>query len=413
MKRKLSIVLLISLTASLAGFIPSRKADPVIASDFAVAAAQYEKMLQVSTDMTQYPRGGAKDGGLRYVGIGDWTGGFWPGALWYMYEYTGEQKWRDAAEKWTASLENNQYNTKHHDIGFMMYCSYGNGLRLTKNESYKPILIQSARSLVKRYSPVVGSIKSWNTTKSKNGNTWYFPVIMDNMMNLELLFWATKETGDKSFREIAIRHAETAMKNHVRPDYSSYHVVDYDSVSGAVKFRQTAQGFSDNSTWSRGQAWGIYGFTMTYRETKDKRFLKTACGMADFFLDNKTLPADKIPLWDFNVGQPGFVPDWKFDPTAVVPIPRDASAAAITSSALLELSGYVDKAKAKKYRDAATEMIHSLSSAEYRATPGTNNNFLLKHSVGAFPVGSEVNVPLVYADYYFLEGLLRLKKMNN
>ena len=413
MKNKLINSVCIAIaTAFLLAFVPAKKDDPVIAESFSVAAVQYEKMLDISRDMTKYPRGSAKDGSLRYVGIGDWTGGFWPGALWYMYEYTGEQKWRSAAEKWTASLENNQYNTKHHDLGFMMYCSYGNGYRLTSNETYKPILIQSAKSLVKRYSPAVGSIQSWSSRKSKDGNLWDFPVIIDNIMNLELLFWASKVTGDQSYRDIAIRHAETTMKNHVRPDYSSYHVVSYDTITGAVKYQQTAQGFSDNSTWSRGQAWGIYGFTMTYRETKDKRFLKTAMGMADFFLDNKMLPADKIPVWDFNVGQSGFIPDWEYDPSKYTEIPRDASAAAIASSALLELSEYAGKSKAKKYRKAATQMIHSLSSKAYQAEPGSNNFFVLKNSVGALPMGAEINVPLVYADYYFLESLMRLKKLN-
>ena len=413
MKNKLINSLCIaSVITCLFAFEPAIKDDPIIKEGFSVAAAQYEKMLNVSKDLTQYPRGTAKDGSLRYVGIGDWTGGFWPGALWYMFEYTGDQKWRAAAEKWTQSLEANQYNTRHHDQGFMMYNSYGNGFRLTDNDSYKPILIQSAKSLTKRYSPVVGSIQSWNSRKSKDGNQWDFPVIIDNMMNLELLFWASKATGDNTYRDIAIKHAETSMKNHVRPDYSSYHVVSYDTISGAPLYRQTAQGFSDNSTWSRGQAWGIYGFTTTFRETKDKRFLKTATGMADFFLANKTLPADKIPLWDFNVGQPGFIPAWEYDRTKYTDIPRDASAAAIASSALLELSEYVGKAKAKKYRKAAKQMLHSLSSAAYLAEPGKNNYFILKNSVGALPMDNEINTPLMYADYYFLEGLLRLKKLS-
>jgi rhamnogalacturonyl hydrolase YesR len=345
--------------------------------------------------------------------MGDWTGGFWPGALWYMYQYTGEQKWRDAAEKWTASLENNQFNTKHHDIGFMMYCSYGNGYRLTKNEAYKPILIQSAKSLMKRYSPKVGSFMSWNPRKAIWAqNNWEFPVIIDNMMNLELMFFASKVTGDDTYRNAAIKHAETTMKNHVRPDFSAYHVVSYDATTGAAKYRQTAQGFSDNSAWSRGQGWGIYGFTVSYRETKDKRFLNTAVGMADYFLDNRTLPADKIPLWDFNVGQPGFNPDWQFDPLKYKEVPRDASAAAITCSALLELSRYVDKEKATKYKKAATQMINSLSSSVYLAEPETNNYFLLKHSVGSFPAGAEVDSPLMYADHNFLEALLKYKNIS-
>lgn len=403
----ISLLVLIFLQAFV---LINQKADPVIKDSFKVAELQYRKMLEVSTDLSKYPRGDAKDGSLRYTKIGDWTGGFWPGALWYLYEYTGKQEWRDAAEKWTASLESNQYNANHHDIGFMMYCSYGNGYRLTKNESYKPILIQSANTLLKRYSPKVGSIMSWNPKKANWAtNRWDFPVIIDNMMNLELLFFASEVTGDDKYKKAALKHAETTMKNHIRPDFSAYHVVSYDSVSGAVKYRQTAQGFSDNSAWSRGQAWGIYGFTATYRETKDKRFLNTAIGMADYFLDNKTLPADKIPLWDFNVGQPGFNPTWNFD-SANKEIPRDASAAAIASSALLELSKYVDKAKAKKYQSAAVQIIHSLGSPAYLAQPGSNNYFLLKHSVGSFPAASEVNSPLIYADYYFLEALLRYNK---
>ncbi|WP_232456807.1 hypothetical protein [Pedobacter psychrophilus] len=199
------------------------------------------------------------------------------------------------------------------------------------------------------------------------------------------------------------------MKNQVRPDFSAYHVVSYDSTTGAVKYRQTAQGFSDNSAWARGQSWGIYGFTVCYRETKDIRFLNTAVGMADYFLDNETLPSDKIPLWDFNVGQPGFNPEWQFDPLKYKEIPRDASAAAITCSALLELSKYIDKDKAFKYKKAASQMISSLSSSAYMAQPGTNNYFILKHSVGSFPAGAEIDSPLMYADYYFLEALLKYR----
>ncbi|MDF3078450.1 MAG: glucuronyl hydrolase [Sphingobacteriaceae bacterium] len=414
-KKKLYFLFVILLTASFFGCSVYRNTQKqLIAENFSVAAQQYDKMLEVATDLTKYPRGSAKDGTLRYVGINDWTGGFWPGILWYMFEYTGDAKWRATAEKWTASLESNQFNTSHHDIGFMMYDSYGNGYRLTHNEAYKPILIQSAKSLMKRYSPVAGSIQSWNKKKSVGGkNTWEFPVIIDNMMNLELLFFASKITGDNSYRDAAIKHAETTMKNHVRPDYSSYHVVSYDPATGAVKYRQAAQGFSDNSTWARGQSWGIYGFTVAYRETKDKRFLQTAQGMADFFLNHKKLPSDKVPLWDFNVGEAGYVPDWKFDPNQYQPIPRDASAAAITSSALLELSKYVDEAHAKTYKQAAIAMIQSLSSPAYRAEPGSNNYFMLKNSVGSFPANAEVNSPLVYADYYFLEALLRLKKLQD
>ena len=373
---------------------------------FSVAEQQYSQMLQKSTDLTKYPRTTNPDGTTKYVGIRDWTGGFWPGSLWYVYDFSKEKKWEDAAVRWTESLENNQYNTQHHDIGFMMYCSYGNALRHINSKKYEEILIQSAKSLITRYNPVVKSIKSWNTKKSWAENTWYFPVIIDNMMNLELLFYATKKTGDPFYRNVAVNHAETTMKNHLRSDYSSYHVVDYDTVTGKVLYQQTNQGYSDNSQWARGQAWGIYGFTVVYRETKDKKFLNTAKRMADFYIHHPNLPTDKIPYWDFNVNQQGFTPDWKYDASKFSYIPRDASAAAITASALLEMSRYLGS-EGKKYRDFAIETLRSLSSPAYLAEPGTNGFFVLRHSTGSIPHGSEIDVPLMYADYYFLEALLR------
>ncbi|MBC6491402.1 glucuronyl hydrolase [Flavihumibacter stibioxidans] len=408
----LAISVIVALSFSLLSWSGTIKMQ-LIERNFQVAEKRYDQLLLTATDKSKYPHSLNKDGSLFYYGIDEWTGGFWPGCLWFMFEFTGDAKWKKAAEEWTASLESNQFNTVHHDIGFMMFSSYGNGLRLTGNESYKPILVQSARSLCKRYSPVVGSIQSWPARRSKDGrNHWQFPVIMDNMMNLELLFWAAKETGDSSFYHIAVKHAETTRKNHVRPDHSSFHVVNYDPVSGKMLHQQTLQGFSDNSAWSRGQAWGIYGFTATYRFTKDRRFLQTAIGMADFYLDNKRLPADRIPLWDFNAGQKGYKPDWAYDPNKYNPVPRDVSAASITASALLELSEYCDGKRRKKYYDAAANMLESLSRPEYLNDTGSNPYFLLKHSVGNLPSDREVDVPLIYADYYFLEAMHRYIKMN-
>lgn len=377
---------------------------------FKVAEQQYSKMLEVATDLTKYPRTSNPDGSVKYVGIEDWTGGFWPGSLWYVYEFTKNEKWKDAAVQWTESLESNQFNTRHHDIGFMMYCSYGNALRHINKPAYRDILVQSAKSLITRYDPVVKSIKSWNKKNSWDGKTWTFPVIIDNMMNLELLFYASKVTGDPLYKNIAIAHAETTLKNHFRPDYSSYHVVDYDVNTGKVLHQQTNQGFSDNSQWARGQAWAIYGFTVMYRETRDPRYRDAAAKMADFYINHPNLPKDKIPYWDFNVGQEGYKADWKYDPAKFSYIPRDASAAAITASGLLELAGYLG-AEGKKYKSFAVETLHSLSSPEYLAQPGTNSNFILKHSTGSFPHHVEIDVPLVYADYYFLEALLRYKNL--
>lgn len=382
---------------------------------FKTAEPIYLNLLaKTKGNFVDYPHSLYENGEIKYLQIDEWTGGFWPGTLWYMYEYTKDSKWKDAALAWTNSLESNQYNTSHHDIGFMMYCSYGNALRFVNDERYPKILLQSAKSLCQRYSPVVGSIQSWNKRKSKGDiNTWEYPVIMDNMMNLELLFYASKVSGDTSYRHIAVKHAEQTMKNHLRSDYSSYHVVNYDPKTGKVLHKQTLQGFSDESTWARGQAWGIYGFTTVYRETKDKRFLETAKKMADFFLDHPNLPMDKIPYWDFNVGQKGFKPDWTYQPNRHQQVPRDASAAAIASSGLLELSTMLNGELKQKYFNAALAMLKSLGSDSYLNTNKQKPHFLLKHSTGNFPSDREIDVPLIYADYYYLEALLRYRQIIN
>ncbi|MNK23543.1 Unsaturated chondroitin disaccharide hydrolase [compost metagenome] len=384
-----------------------------VGKSFNAAAPLYDNLLaKTAGNFKDYPHSLYENGELKYLQIDEWTGGFWPGALWYMYEFTKNEKWKTAALAWTNSLERNQYNTAHHDIGFMMYCSYGNALRFVNDERYPKILLQSAKSLCQRYSPIVGSIQSWNKRKSKGDiNTWEYPVIMDNMMNLELLFYASKISGDTSFKHIAIKHAEQTMKNHLRADYGSYHVVNYDPLTGKVLHQQTLQGFSDGSTWARGQAWGIYGFTTVYRETKDSRFLKTAMKMADYFIDHPNLPTDKIPFWDFNVGQAGFRPDWDYQPAKFEETPRDASAAAIASAGLLELSTFLKGEQRQKYFYAAVAILKSLSTDKYLNVDHQNPYFLLKHSTGNLPSDREIDVPLIYADYYFLEALLRYRQI--
>lgn len=388
--------------------------DLLVKEGFNRAELMYTKMIDDEKNYNLYPRTTAIDGSLKSTDLKDWTSGFWAGDLWYVYEYTKNPKWKEAATKWTETLKDNQLNTGTHDLGFMMFCSYGNAYRLTGNKEYRDILLQSAKSLSSRFSPVTGCIESWNERFSWDGKTlWKYPVIIDNMMNLELLFWAAKETGNSTYYKIAVSHANATMKNHIRPDYSTYHVVNYDETTGAVLNRETCQGFSNNSTWARGQAWGIYGFTIMYRETKDKKYLDLATKLADFFLNNKSLPKDKIPLWDFNVNQIGYNPLWKYDKEKYSnPIPRDASAAAVTASALLEISTYLPKESGKKYKNDAIDIIRSLSSSVYLAIPNTNNNFLIKHSVGSLPHANEIDVPLNYADYYYLEALLRYKKLD-
>ena len=322
----------------------------------------------------------------------DWCSGFFPGELWYMYEYTGDDYWRKAAEKYTAYIEREKLNGKTHDMGFKIYCSFGNGYRLTQNETYKNIMIKAAETLITRYNPNVGCIRSWNHHKHK----WQFPVIVDNMMNLELLFWAYNQTKDKTFYDIAVSHARTTLKNHFRDDFSSYHVIDYDTITGKVLKRNTHQGFSDESAWARGQAWGLYGYTMCYRETHIPAFLEQAKKIANYIYTHKNLPSDKIPYWDFNA--PNI-------PNEV----RDVSSATIISSALYELSKY-DTKKSEKYISWADSIINNLTNA-YRANLAQSYGFLLLHSTGSAPHESEIDVPLVYADYYFLEALLRRQQL--
>ena len=385
--------------------------NSLIEENFQLAQAQYTNMLKEATNPTRVPRTIDKDGKLHTTSIKSWTSGFFAGSLWYLYEYTKDEKWRKEAEKWTHALEPVKFVTSNHDVGFMMYCSYGNGLRLIGNEAYQPVLVQAAESLMTRFDPTIGSIESWNYRKAWDGKTeWFFPVIIDNMMNLELLFYASKATGDPKYKDVAVRHAETTIENHYREDFSSYHVVDYDTVNGNVLDKATCQGYTDESAWARGQAWGLYGFTMVYRETKDPKFLSFAGNIADYIINHPSIPADKIPLWDFNALDPDHRPEWTVDSSKYTLKERDASAGAIIASALYELSTYTGN-DGKKYQAFADQIIESLSSPAYRAKKGENNNFILTQSVGSIPHGGEITVPLNYADYYFLEALLRKKEL--
>jgi len=324
-----------------------------------------------------------------------WTSGFFPGSLWYLYEYTKDDKYKAFASEMTARIEKEKYNKGTHDLGFMLFCSFGHGLRLTGAEAYNEVLLTGAKSLSTRFRPDIGCIQSWNSSKK-----WQYPVIIDNMMNLEFLMWAFKKSGDSSFYKICVTHSDTTIKNHYRPDYSSYHVVSYDTVTGKVEKKQTHQGAADESAWARGQVWGLYGFTVMYRETRLERYLTQAENIAGFLINHPNLPADKIPYWDFNA--PGI-------PNAL----RDASAGSIMASALIELSQYTDSSSSKKYLEIAETQIRALASPEYLAKPGENGFFILKHGVGHLPGKSEIDVPLTYGDYYFIEALLRYRDLLN
>lgn len=345
-------------------------------------------------DKNKLPRTIGKDGKLLAVDSHDWTSGFYPGVLWYLFEVTHDDSLKYFASEYTQRVLKEQYTTDNHDVGFIISCSFGNGYRLTKNPQYKDVLVQAAHSLSTRYRETVQCIRSWDF----NQQEWQYPVIIDNMMNLELLLEASSLSGDSRFEQIARKHADTTIKNHFRSDYSSYHVVSYDTITGLPEKKQTSQGFSDESSWARGQAWGLYSFTMMYRKTKDIHYLQQAQEIAKFILNHPIFPEDKIPYWDF-------------DSSEIPNDYRDASAAAIMASGFIELSQLAqDKKLAEECLATAEQQLRTLTSPEYLSEPFDNHNFILKHSVGHKPVRNEVDVPLIYADYYYVEALVRYKK---
>ena len=370
---------------------PEKELVALSNENFEKAAEQY-KLLMAELPADKFPKTYyAEEDRLETSGSEWWVSGFYPGTLLYLYEETGDEELYAEAQRILKVLEKEQYNESTHDLGFMMYCSFGNANRLEPSQEYKDIMVNSAKSLVTRFDLDVDAIRSWDSKEED------FLVIIDNMMNLELLFWATKETGDSTFYDVAVRHANTTIENHFREDNSSYHVINYDPETGEVQEKKTAQGYADESAWARGQAWGLYGYTLTYRETGDEKYLEQAKKIADFVLDHPNLPEDKVPYWDFNA--PNI-------PNAL----RDASSAAIIASALMELSQYVEPETAKRYFENGEQMIRSLSSPQYMAAAGTNGGFILKHGVGHLPQKSEVDVPLTYGDYYFVEAMKRYKE---
>lgn len=323
----------------------------------------------------------------------EWCAGFWPGILWYDYEATGDSLIRQEAERYTASLEFLSHSPAYdHDLGFLVFCSYGNGYRLTQNPAYRQVILDTADTLATLFNPRVGTILSWPREVATFGG---HNTIMDNMINLEMLFWAARNGGRKELADIAIAHADRTMQCHFRPDYTSYHVAVYDTLTGDFLRGCTHQGYQDGSMWARGQAWAIYGFTVVYRETRDPRYLEFVQRVTDAYLER--LPADYVPYWDFSA--PGI-------PHA----PRDASAAAVVASALLELCGYLPVEKGQVYLQAAERMLTSLSSDEYRC--GQRKPAFLLHSTGHWPAHSEIDASIIYADYYYIEALLRWKKLS-
>jgi PKD repeat protein len=384
-----------SLILLFSGHISAQKINTVddINQIIGKVEEQYQGMLEHIPDFTRYPLTTNEDGTLQLVNPGNWTSGFFPGSLWLLYEYTNRDFWLNNAIQFTAGIEGQKYNTGTHDLGFMLGCSFGNGYRLIDDPAYEGILVQAATSLASRFNANVGCIRSWDF------GSWEFPVIVDNMMNLELLFLATGLTGDSSYWEKAVSHADVTMVNHYRDDYSSWHVVDYNPTTGDTIAKYTHQGYSAASVWSRGQSWGLYGYTMCYRITGDVRYLELAENIALFLIGHERLPADLVPYWDY-------------DAPNIPNEPRDVAAATIMCSALFELSQY-SESHGTAFLNTAIDQINSISSEEYTAALDSNNHFILMHATGNYPANSGVDVPMNYADYYYLEALTRYRRHLN
>ncbi|MBO8452605.1 MAG: glycoside hydrolase family 88 protein [Bacteroidetes bacterium] len=385
---------LVLLTAFLTGCSGEETMPELTKRVFDIAEKQYIMMDTRLKDDTM-PRSMDSEGKFIDSNLRWWCSGFYPGSLWYIYEYTGNGQVRALAEKNTEKLDVLKIKGTDHDLGFQMNCSFGNAYRITGDERYAEPIRTSAEVLAGRFSPVTGVIKSWDFVNK--GRDWKYPVIIDNMMNLEHLYNAGSLFGLDTLKTIALTHANTTMANHFRPDYTSWHLVDYDPETGAVRSKETVQGFSDSSAWARGQAWALYGYTMMFRMSGYDCYLSQAENIADMLL--KRLPEDGIPYWDFDSDM---IPDDY----------RDASAAAIMASAFIELSTLCNSPKKAAYLETAEKQLRTLASDEYLAQPGENCNFILRHSVGSLPGNSEVDVPLTYADYYFLEALLRYSRLS-
>ena len=353
---------------------------------------RFSKLLDFPIDSVLIPRSmDLSSGVVKKVKSKDWTSGFFPGNLWQIYSLTGDVRFKEKAILWNAFIEKEKFNNTTHDMGFKVYCSFGKGLKVKDNAKYKNIIVKSAQTLVTRFDTKIGAIRSWDHNKE----FFDFPVIIDNMLNLELLFEASKISGDKTYKNIAIQHANTTLKNHFRKDNSCYHVIDYDTLSGKVKNKLTHQGFNNESSWARGQSWAVYGFTMAYRYTKNKEYLKQAEATAKYYMNYKTLPEDGIPYWDFN-------------DTSIPNAPRDASSAAVIASALLELYSFT---KNQTYLEYSNKIINTLSSDKYLLNDSVKGPFILDHSTGNWPKKDEIDQPIVYADYYYLEAIIRKQSL--
>lgn len=340
---------------------------------------------EIPLDSTQIPRT-FEEGELKGTKSRSWTSGFFPGLLWQLYGHSNQPELKAAAEQWQAFVEKEKYDGGTHDLGFKVHCSFGRAWELTGNEAYRDVFITAAETLITRYNEKTGALRSWD----HHAHVWQFPVIIDNMMNLEMLFEATRLTGDSSFHKVAEQHALTTLEHHFREDNSSYHVVSYDTLTGKVEMKNTHQGFSHESAWSRGQAWGLYGYAMAYQYTKRPEFLNKAQDIAAFIFTHPNLPEDLIPYWDY-------------DAPNIPNEPRDVSAATVAACGLFRLAESAPD-MATEYRKNANAILASLTNQEYQLDQAP---FFLQHSVGSIPGEFEMDAPIIYADYYYVEALNR------
>ena len=405
------ILLTLSLVACHVGFGTAQTIDVDKELDYChLQLTRALKALQ-PYDFTMMPRNILTDAGkqtttwnLRPAKAEEWCSGFWPGILWMDYgnrKSRPEGKGRSAglsadslrsiADGYTQVLKPLAYSPIYdHDLGFIIINSFLKGYEQTHSEDYRRTALAAADTLATLFNPKAGTLLSWprHVKDYKGHNT-----IMDNMINLELLLWASANGGSPLLRDIAVCHATTTMRHHFRPDGSCYHVAVYDTLTGEFLRGLTHQGYADWSMWSRGQSWAIYGYTMVYRYTRDPLFLGFAQKVTDVYLRRlRETSDDWVPLWDM-------------DATGS----KDASAACVVASALLELSQYVDGEKQSLYRSAAVNMLSDLSSEKYQSR--RRNVSFLMHSTGHRPAGSEIDASIVYADYYYIEALQRLKAL--
>ena len=354
--------------------------------------SRYQEMIEV---MKSFPRSFPRamvNGRLKTVKSWWWTAGFYPAALWLLFDYSRDETLRIEARKRTELMKIQRWNRFTHDLGFMLYLPLSEAFRIENDPRDAVVMLKGAKTLATRYKKSVGLIKSWDHWK------WKYPVIIDNMMNLNYLFKAAEFSGDDSFRKIAVSHADHTMKNHFRDDGSTFHVVDYNPRNGSVLSRGTCQGYADDSVWSRGQAWAVYGFTEMYRNTGVEAYLRQAQIAADFILNHRQFPEDGIPYWDFRDPR---IPDTY----------RDVSSAVILASALYELQDFIREPASGKYLSSADRIINTLAGGKYSSPQKETGPFILGGSIGSLPDRKEVDTPLTYGDYYYIEALLRRLKI--